>query len=262
MNTNKINEQTNASDRRSFLKKISLAGVMTIGIPEIVSAALMTEKKGDKVSLKANDIILFQGDSITDSGRNKKDPSFNSAGAMGSGYAFLSACDLLSKHANKNLKIYNRGVGGDKVYQLADRWEEDCMKLQPNVLSIHVGVNDHWHVKSKGYTGTIKTYKDDFKALLDRTKQKNPDVKLILGEPFGVAGIKGNYEVWDPAFQEFRVAAKELADQYGAFFVPYQKVYDIAQKQAPGVYWTWDGVHPTMAGAQLMAQAWLSSIKG
>ncbi|MEQ7801635.1 SGNH/GDSL hydrolase family protein [Pedobacter sp. ASV1-7] len=257
-----MTEQNNTSDRRSFLKKISLAGAMTLGIPEIVSAALITEKKADKVSLRANDIILFQGDSITDAKRKRTDLIFNSAQGMGSGYAFLAASELLSKHFNKDLKIYNRGVGGDKVYQLADRWEEDCMKLKPTVLSIHVGVNDHWHVKSKGYTGTIKTYRDDFKNLLDRTKQKNPDVRLIIGEPFGVAGIKGNYEVWDPAFKEFRVAAKEIADQYSAFFIPYQKVYDMAQKQAPGIYWTWDGVHPTMAGAQLMAQAWLTSIKG
>jgi lysophospholipase L1-like esterase len=256
-----MTEQNIPSDRRSFLKKISLAGVMTLSIPEIVSAALLPENAA-KVSLKPNDIILFQGDSITDSKRKRDDMLFNSAPAMGSGYAFLAASELLTKHSSKNLKIYNRGVGGDKVYQLANRWEEDCMKLQPNVLSIHVGVNDHWHVKSKGYTGTIKTYRDDLRTLLDRTKQKNPDVRLIIGEPFGVAGIKGNYEIWDPAFREFRVAAKEIADQYNAFFIPYQQVYDMAQKQAPGIYWTWDGVHPTMAGAQLMAQAWLSSIKG
>lgn len=256
-----MNEQNNQSDRRGFLKKISLAGIAAISIPEIVSAALATEK-GAKVILKPNDVILFQGDSITDSKRKRDDMLFNSAPAMGSGYAFLAASELLCSYPAKALKIYNKGVGGDKVYQLAARWEEDCMKIKPNVLSIHVGVNDHWHVKSKGYTGTIKTYKDDFKALLDRTKQQNPDVRLIIGEPFGVAGIKGNYEVWDPAFKDFRLAAKEIAEAYNAFFIPYQQVYDTAQKHAPGIYWTWDGVHPTMAGAKLMAAAWLTSVKG
>lgn len=256
-----MTEPNQSNGRRNFLKKISLAGAITISIPEIVSAALATEK-GTKISLHSNDVLLFQGDSITDAKRNRKELLFNNAQAMGAGYAFLAASELLCKHPAKNLKIYNRGVGGDKVYQLAARWDADCMQIKPNVLSVHVGVNDHWHVKSKGYTGTIKTYKDDFNALIYKTLQSNPDLRLIIGEPFGVSGIKGNYEVWDPAFSEFRVAAKEIADRYKAAFIPYQQVYNTAIKYAPGEYWTWDGVHPTMAGAQLMAQAWLAAVKG
>ena len=65
---------------------------------------------------------------------------------------------------------------------MADRWDEDCLILKPNVLSILIGVNDYWAVRKHGYTGTIETYKSDFKKLLDRTKKALPDVKLIIGE--------------------------------------------------------------------------------
>src|SRR5690606_20831604 len=101
----------------------------------IVSAAL-AEENAPKISLKQGDTVLFQGDSITDAGRKRDDTHANSGKALGGGYAFLAACELLYGHAGKNLQIYNKGVSGNKVYQLAERWEEDCLKLQPEVLSI------------------------------------------------------------------------------------------------------------------------------
>ena len=85
--------------------------------------------------------------------------------------------------------------------------------------------------------------------------------KLIIGEPFAVPGIEAVDERWYPEFYSYQRAAREIADKFGAAFIPYQKVYDEAQKLAPGSYWTPDGVHPTLAGAQLMATAWLETIK-
>jgi len=138
----------------------------------------------------------------------------------------------------------------------------DCLDLKPTVLSILVGVNDFWHTLVNGYTGTVKTYRDDYDKLLDRTRQKLPDVKFIVGEPYAVIGVKAVTDKWYPAFNEYRQAAKELADKYNAAFIPYQAIYDKAQKSAPGSYWTADGVHPSLAGAALMAEAWLETVKG
>ena len=86
-------------------------------------------------------------------------------------------------------------------------------------------------------------------------------MKLIICEPFAVKGVKAVDDKWYPEFFDYQKAAKDIATQFGATFIPYQKIYDEAQKQAPGAYWTGDGVHPTLAGAQLMAQAWLEAIK-
>ena len=165
------------------------------------------------------------------------------------------------KHAGKNLKVYNKGISGNKVYQLAERWDADCLDLKPNVLSILVGVNDFWHTLVNNYKGTLQTYQTDYKALLDRTKQKLPDVKLIIGELYAVSGIKAVDEKWYPVFNDYRKAAREIAVSYGAELIPYQTVFDKAQKTAPGVYWTIDGVHPSLAGARLMAEAWMQTIK-
>ena len=86
-------------------------------------------------------------------------------------------------------------------------------------------------------------------------------MKLIICEPFAVPGVKAVDDKWYPEFYGYQKAAREIAVQSGATFIPYQKIYDEARKQAPGVYWTGDGVHPTLSGAQLMAQAWLETIK-
>lgn len=253
----------NNSSRRNFIKATSLASAGILSIPKIVSAALVNEGyRKPKFTISKEDMILFQGDSITDAGRKKKEAAENNASALGGGYAMIAASELLFKYAGKNLKIYNRGISGNKVYQLADRWEEDCLALKPNVLSILVGVNDYWHTLVNNYTGTIKTYHDDYRALLDRTKQKLPDVKLVIGEPYALKGIKSVDEKWFPAFNEYRAVAKEIAKSFDAVFIPYQSIYENAEKQAPGVYWTADGVHPTLAGARLMSHAWMAAVTG
>jgi lysophospholipase L1-like esterase len=253
MNTN--------NSRRNFLKTTALATLAAVNIPEIVSAAYKPAKL-KKIALSNEDIILFQGDSITDMHRKRSDNDANSPAALGTSYPFLASAEMLYRYPEKKLSCYNKGVSGNKVYQLAERWQTDCLDLKPTVLSILVGVNDFWHTLVNGYTGTIKTYRDDYKALLDRTKQALPDVKLIIGEPYAVIGVKAVDDKWYPTFNEYRQAAREIADNFGAAFIPYQEVYDKAQKSAPGAYWTADGVHPTLAGAQLMAEAWLQTVKG
>jgi lysophospholipase L1-like esterase len=248
------------NSRRRFIKKAAIGSLMAVSIPEILSAA-MAKGGIKKIQLLKEQTILFQGDSITDSGRNKEDNGFNTSKVLGSGYPMLSAARLLEKYASLNLKIFNKGISGNKVYQLAERWDKDCLEIKPDILSILIGVNDIWHKLNGNYNGTVEIYRKDFIALLERTKKALPDVKLIIGEPFAVPGVKAVDDKWYPEFYDYQKAAREIAVQFGATFVPYQAIYDEAQKRAPGVYWTGDGVHPTLAGAQLMAQAWLTTVK-
>ncbi len=252
---------SNQFNRRNFITSAAVAVVASVSIPSIVEAAIGESSAKKKVSLSQGDTILFQGDSITDAGRNRSNTTPNSNPMLGAGYAFLASADLLLKNPTKDLKIWNRGISGNKVYQLAERWDADCLQIKPNVLSIMIGVNDFWHTLSNGYTGTIETYRNDLKKLLDTTKQAMPELKLIIGEPFAVNGVKSVTDKWFPKFNEYRAASREIADNFDAAFIPYQSVFDEAQKVAPGSYWTADGVHPSIAGANLMAQAWLKTVK-
>jgi lysophospholipase L1-like esterase len=251
--------ENNSNSRRSFLKRAALGTIAAVSIPEIVSAAI-AKTSVKKITLLSEQTILFQGDSITDSGRNKEDMNFNSPRHLGSGYPFLAAASLLRKYASLNLKIYNKGISGNKVFQLAERWDKDCLEIKPDILSILIGVNDIWHKLNGRYDGTVEIYRKDYIALLERTKTTLPNVKIIICEPFAVNGVKAVDEKWYPEFYDYQKAARDIAAQFGAVFIPYQSIFEKAQKLAPGSYWTDDGVHPTLAGAQLMAEAWLSII--
>jgi lysophospholipase L1-like esterase len=252
--------ENKSNSRRSFLRKAALGTLGAISIPEILSASA-PKSRSKKIQLLQDQVILFQGDSITDSGRNKEDNGFNNARSLGNGYAFLAAAELLGEYAPLNLKVYNKGISGNKVYQLAERWDKDCLDLKPDVLSILIGVNDIWHKLNGQYNGTVEIYRNDYISLLERTKKALPNVKLIICEPFGVKGVKAVDDKWYPEFLDYQKAAREIAAQFGAVFIPLQSIFDEAQKQAPGAYWTGDGVHPSLAGAQLMAEAWLTVVK-
>jgi len=210
--------------------------------------------------IKKGSVVLFQGDSITDAGRDKKrENNVNDKNALGSGYVYSIAAQLLANQASDKLKIYNRGISGNKVFQLADRWDKDCLDLKPDVLSILIGVNDIWHALNGNYDGTVETYEKDYRALLKRTYKALPNLKLIICEPF-VLRCGAVNDKWFPEFNNYRAVARKMSKEFHTLFVPFQSMFDEAVKQASPSHWAGDGVHPSMAGAQLMAQEWLKTV--
>jgi lysophospholipase L1-like esterase len=236
------------------------AGLATLAaIDSLVAREVGSARDAAKRLIKPGDTVLFQGDSITDAGRSREDASeANSPAAIGEGYAWLAASQTLVDMPDANLKIFNRGISGDKVYQLADRWQADCLDLRPDVLSILVGVNDFAHVFKHGYEGTLEKYESDYHALLKRTKEALPEVRLILGEPF-VLTVGLVDDTWIEPFAKYRAAARRVAEEAGAAFVPYQAMFDAAAKIAPPAHWAPDGVHPSANGEALMAHWWLKT---
>lgn len=247
--------------RRKFLQQGLLGMGAALAAPSMLHASTQSHSLKNKIEIQSNDIILFQGDSITDHSRKRDNMEANHIEALGRGYAMVAAGTLLNTFADKNLKIYNKGISGNKVPQLADRWQEDCLDLKPNILSILIGVNDYWHKRNGNYDGSAESYRDQYRKLLDQTLQALPNVKLIIGEPFAVKNVRHVDDTWFPEFGKYQEVAKAIAKEYKASFIPYQSVFDQAEKRAPGSHWTTDGVHTSVAGINLMAQAWLASIK-
>jgi len=256
---------SHGSSRRSFLKTTATAGltISSILTSSGYSNTLLSSKNREPYRLtEKNNVILFQGDSITDAGRSKgRLNKANEPRALGTGYVFLAACQLLAENFEAKPKIFNRGISGNKVYQLAERWDKDCIALKPDVVSILIGVNDYWHTLKHGYDGTVEKYEADYRALLERTRRELPTVTLVICEPFVLRCGEVN-ENWIGEFDRYRSAAKKVSAEFNTIFVPFQHVFDEATKKAPPSYWAGDGVHPTMAGAYLTAQAWLKVVLG
>ena len=200
-------------------------------------------------------VVLFQGDSVTDCGRDRSATDPNAAGALGSGYPLLVASAVLAARPEGALKFYNRGVSGNKVPDLQERWAHDTLDLKPDVLSILIGVNDFWHKLSMGYTGTVQDYENQYTALLAQTRQALPRARLIVLEPFVLRCCAVN-EQWFPEFTARQAAAARVASRAGATFVPLQAVFDQRVRTAPPQYWASDGVHPTVAGHAVIAEQW------
>ncbi len=207
-----------------------------------------------------NRVILFQGDSITDAGRNRRHAGPNNAGAMGRGYPFLIGSWLLATKSNPNLRVYNRGISGHKVPDLQKRWQKDTIDLKPDVLSILIGVNDIWHKLAGRYNGTVKDYEKGFNELIEQTRKALPDTRLVICEPF-VLRCGAVTDKWFPEFDQRRAAAVRVAEKAKATWVPFQEIFDAALDDAPAAFWAGDGVHPSMAGHMKMAMAWLEALK-
>jgi lysophospholipase L1-like esterase len=204
-------------------------------------------------------VILFQGDSITDVGRNRSVAGENNASALGGGYPLIAASHMMRAHPDSGLHIFNRGVSGDKVPQLQARWDADTIALKPDILSILVGVNDLWHKLSGNSTGTVAEYESQYNDLLDGTKKTLPNVRLIILEPFVLETGAVN-EKWFPEFDQRRDAAARVAKRAGATFIPLQSMFTQLAKSAPASYWLADGVHPTIAGHAAIADRWREGV--
>lgn len=252
-----MKDNTKSTSRRNFIRSASLASAGILGAQALQAETMFSKPQ----NLPKQLTVLFQGDSITDAGRDRSHYYPNDARGMGTGYVLDIVSQLMGNNPDTGWTCYNRGISGNKVYQLAERWQDDCLQLQPDVLSILIGVNDFWHMINGNYAGTASIYDQDLRRLLDRTLKVYPDVKLILGEPFAVKGGTAITDKWHPGFYDYQKAAAKIAKDYNAVWIPYQKVFDDALKTAPVAYWCPDGVHPSIAGAFLMAKAWLKGFE-
>jgi lysophospholipase L1-like esterase len=204
-------------------------------------------------------VILFQGDSITDAGRDRHNADANSAPALGGGYPLIAASHVLRAHPDSGLRLFNRGVSGDKVPALQARWDADTIALKPDIVSILVGVNDFWHKLIGGYTGTVADFETQYDDLLHATRQALPDARFVILEPFVlVTGAVG--ATWFPEFDQRRAVVARVAERTGATFIPLQSLFTELAKSAPPSYWLADGVHPTIAGHAAIADRWREAV--
>jgi lysophospholipase L1-like esterase len=211
--------------------------------------------------IKPNSVILFQGDSITDAGRDRLSIRSNNQHGLGFGYPYLIADQLLKTFPDQNLQIYNRGISGDRIRDMAQRWDKDCIRLAPDLLSILIGVNDTWNYLYMGMGSSPAEYHRVYQELLFETHQAFPEIRFVLCEPFVLITGEVNDEWMDDVLQRQK-SVLELAKEFQGVYVPFQSALDEALKKVPAHRLLDDGVHPTEQGHRVLAECWLKAVTG
>ena len=208
--------------------------------------------------LQPHDVILFQGDSITDGGRQRTGSDFNHI--MGQDYAYILAAQIGAQSPQRELVFLNRGISGDRVPDLEARWQADTIALHPQLLSILVGVNDQFGEGERAVSA--EQFEAAYDKLLSETIAALPNTKIVLGQPFilPVGKRKATYPELIAEMKKRQAAVGRLAAKYHLPIVRYQDAFDAALAQAPAEHWSWDGIHPTYAGHGLMASEWLKTV--
>lgn len=208
------------------------------------------------VEVHEGNLILFQGDSITDAGRNREDPA-----SLGSGYAMMIAAQLQAHQPEMRLRFLNRGIGGNRVADLLKRWKDDTTDLKPDILSILIGINDCWRRYDSNDPTSLEKFESGYRELLMKTTERLPNIQLVLCEPF-LLHVNPGQDRWredlDPKIQ----AVRRLALEFGAVLVPFDGMFAQAATRREPAFWAEDGVHPSTAAHALMADAWLDAFWG
>ena len=254
--TNQSMKMTN--NRRKFLANLFQFGAVAAFTPQLLRAE--TRQASITKPLRDGFTFLFQGDSITDGGRGRgKDWNH----VMGQDYAYLISSRLWYDHPKKNFHFFNRGISGNKITDLAARWQQDTLELKPDLLSILVGVNDVAAFMKGDQKHSAEQYEKEYRSLLDQTKLALPNIQLVLCEPFYLTvpnKKQDEPELYSTEFEKRRQIVRRLSLEYNAIFVEFQHAFNQALQQAPAEYWIWDSIHPMPAGHEMMAREWIRQV--
>lgn len=198
--------------------------------------------------LQTHDRVLLTGDSVTDWGRDRTDPT-----SLGHGYAGIVAALAGARRPDLDLTFLNRGVGGDTSAMLRARWDQDAVALEPTVVSVLIGINDTWRRYDAGTATSTDEYEDNLRALVETVD------RLVLIEPF-VVPVTPAQHAWREDLDPRIGVVRRVAAERRAVLVPADGLFAAAAARTGAETWASDGVHPTPAGHGLLAEAWLAAV--
>lgn len=192
--------------------------------------------------------IVFLGDSITDCDRER-----NNIKSMGKGYV-----NEIKQVLCNNYTIINKGIAGNKIADLYDRLQRDCIALKPDIVSILIGINDVWHFVEQQYYDIEKEMIRFQKIYIDMvTTIKNSGVKkIILLEPF-VLPQQQQYLKWRIDLDKRIHIIRNIAKKYQCLFVSLDGIMNEAGINSQYDIYCQDGVHPTQKGHKLIAKQFI-----
>ena len=196
--------------------------------------------------------LLFQGDSITDAGRDKRNYHH-----MGNGYPKYAAELIAQAHPEIEFEFINFGISGNRTDQLFDRIYADGIAFQPDVISILIGINDIWHRKNNIFT-TDEQIETNYRAILTLLREKT-NAKIVMLAPYVLDAASNCYLADD--LKTVLPIVRKLADEFADVYIPLDEIFEEALKTQPEpLYYSGDGVHPNANGAAFIGQKYAEAV--
>ncbi len=197
--------------------------------------------------------ILFQGDSITDAGRNREDYH-----DLGSGYPLYAAKFIREENPDMDFEFINLGISGNQTKDLVDRLQSDFIDIQPDLVSIHIGVNDTWHrAGNRAWLGN-DVFEANYRKVLTEIKEKT-NAKILMIEQFLLpvpdkeyfrADLNGKIDV-----------ERKLAREFADYYIPLDGLMAQACVGQSCYCWSEDGVHPNANGSEFIGRIYADAFK-
>ena len=198
--------------------------------------------------------ILFQGDSITDAGRDKRNYH-----QMGNGYPKFASALIAQAHPDVEFEFINLGISGNRTDQLFDRLYSDAIALEPDIVSILIGVNDVWHRQSAHIMTTDAQIELNYRTILTKLREMT-SAKIIMIAPY-LLDCEGKDEV-KADLAKIMPIIRSLAEEFADVYIPLDQHFAEALKTQPEPkYYSADGVHPNQNGAAFIGQLYAEAIE-
>ena len=203
-----------------------------------------------------NDVVLFQGDSVTDGNRDRSDPQ-----SLGQAYPAAVKAVYNTLFPGNGVRFVNRGVIGDRLRDLLARYETDIYEIQPSFLSVLIGINDVWRAFSSNDPCPLERFRREYTELLHKVKADFPAIKIMILEPF-LLPADAEERHWQDDLVPKQVFIREFAEQYADCYLPLQKIMDdaVSRKSFSCAELAEDGIHPSYTGHTIIAAEYLKTL--
>lgn len=196
--------------------------------------------------------LLFQGDSITDWGRN-----YDDIHDLGNGYVKFAAELLKEKYPEIQFEFINLGISGNQTKDLVERLQRDFIDINPDIVSILIGINDTWHHAENKDWIPNELFEKQYRTVLKSIKE-NTSAKIMMLEPFLIP-VSDKLFFRDDISPKIEIERK-LAREYADVYLPTDGLLSSAFIGDDPVSFAADGVHPTEKGAQFIANLYVDYI--